>query len=264
MSNSVTVLKTKKAARDAGLRTHVEWLKSEHNHQGTYRWPMVPSRNAVPQIIKGEEFYTRDDCEELVSRTEARRRGLVVPEGTAPVTQLYTRQHNVSQQYDVFRISDCVVKRPRTSRPARTVDLLEAVFAVNRAAKRYRDAARKHYYGRRHGFAGHARLRKESLYHLKDRGILAAVRENRLTYAGSHGGLAVYRGEGYCFHSFLVPEGFATEPGSEHQELIYVESRPRTHREVRLCDAAFTLAGLDSSESGFVRLSSTRNRQPEE
>jgi tellurite resistance protein len=40
-----------------------------------------------------------------------------------------------------------------TIKPAKQVDLLAAIFAVNRSAKRYRDAAETHYRERMHGFA---------------------------------------------------------------------------------------------------------------
>ena len=111
MSDRITQFSTKKAARDAGLRTYEEWLKSERNYQGEYRRPMVPRRDGVPFVVKGSEFYAIEDCEVVISRTEAGRRGLVVPKDASRVTVRYTQCHGVGQHYEVFRISDCVPKR---------------------------------------------------------------------------------------------------------------------------------------------------------
>jgi hypothetical protein len=46
------------------------------------------------------------------------------------------------------------------------VDLLAAIFTVNRAAKRRRDAAQKYYQNGMYGFAGSSRREKETYYSL--------------------------------------------------------------------------------------------------
>src|SRR5690348_6256369 len=58
------------------------------------------------------------------------------------------------------------VRGARESRPQQ-IDLLAAIFAVNRSAKRYRNT--KCYAGRNHSFATRAKEQKELLYELKDR-----------------------------------------------------------------------------------------------
>ena len=47
--------RTKKAARALGYRNHDEWLKKH----------MASRKDARPLVVKGEEFYRREDCEEL-------------------------------------------------------------------------------------------------------------------------------------------------------------------------------------------------------
>ena len=56
-----------------------------------------------------------------------------------------------------------------------------------------------------HGFAVDAGKRKEYLYRLKDAGIAYAYMENRIEPVAINGGWVKYRGEGYCFHSSLLP-----------------------------------------------------------
>src|SRR5207244_1765791 len=91
----------------------------------------------------------------------------------------------------------------------------------------------------------HAKEKKELLYMLKDRGIAAAYVAGRLQYLGKHGGLAIYRGEGYCFHSTLEPVGAATaEDTAATETRIFVEAKPRGATEPRLTDAVETLQSL--------------------
>ncbi len=60
-------------------------------------------RHAVPIAVKGEIFYVREQCEELISRTEAKRRGLFVAKNSEPVKLCNPR----GGRYDGFRVSDC-------------------------------------------------------------------------------------------------------------------------------------------------------------
>ena len=111
---------------------------------------------------------------------------------------------------------------------ATRVDLLAAIFAVNQAA-------------------GRAQEKKEELYALKDRGIARAYREGRLGYQGRHGGLAIYRGEGYCFHSTLEPEDALPPETGRVETAVFVEAKPRGVKEARLIDARLTLEQIDAS-----------------
>ncbi len=86
--------KTKKAARAAGYL-------SESDMRGK---PVAPKQDAVPIVVKGETFYGREQCEQLVSRTAAKRRGLYVAENAEPVKENSQRG---SFLYGVFRLADC-------------------------------------------------------------------------------------------------------------------------------------------------------------
>jgi hypothetical protein len=143
---------------------------------------------------------------------------------------------------------------------SKMVDLLPAIFGVNRTAKRFRGAAQVNYQKRKHGLAGVERVKKEHLYHLKDKGILAAVGAGRLTAVGTHGPLTIYRGEEYCFHSLLRPKGIQLpELGGGP---LYVEQNPHTAGEPRLKDAIFTLESLPAQDASGYEKNSFPPRPP--
>ena len=234
---------TKKQCKERGFRTHDKWI---HRRR-------IPLRDTVGIVVKGETYFREEETEEVVSKTEARRRGLKpVAEHVAEVSG-QVGQGAKSMSWLVYRISDCVPLQTRKKRPPEPVDLLAAMFAVNRSAKRYRDAARAHYHASQHGFAGHSSSRKRELYSLKERGIVAAFRAGRITCEGIHGKLAIYRGEGYCFHSPLLPDGISGATGHDDSPLM-VEAKPRGRSESRLCDAIHTLSSLPKDRDGFREL----------
>ena len=246
---------TKKAAREAGLRTYNEWIR--RRYRGDHRHPVVPRRDAVPVDVKDEEFFAFSDCEALVSRSEAGRRDLAVPKDVEAVTDVRTMRDFGYVCYELFRVSDCVERRQQRVVPPVQIDLLQALFTANKAAKRLRDAAECHYNGGRYGLATNAKHRKDALYALKDRGIVAAYQSSRIALVCVHGRLAVYRGEGYCFHSLLVPAGFdisSVEAADEGAEHVWVDASPKGKGEARLKDAEYTLRSLPICEDGFVRL----------
>lgn len=215
----------------------------------------IPKRSATPTVIKGEAFFTADQLEELVSATEAGRRGLRVPDHGEPVRSLTRRVGEGggrSVTYFVFRVSDCVRKRQYRTIPPKRIDLLVAIFAVSKAAKRQRDAAEKQYNQNNYGFATLAKLTKKALYLLKDCGIAEAVKQGRLRFSGTHGRLAIYTGEGYCFHSTLLP--IEAHAPAHDEPPVRQETAPRKSIEPRLKDAKFTLEMLPSPE-GFTSLS---------
>lgn len=135
-----------------------------------------------------------------------------------------------------------VAKRnaPKEIRPC---DLLAAIFAVNRAAKRWRDTAQKHYQAGSHGLARTAREKKESLYELKDQGIAAAYTAGRINVVERHAGLILYRGEGYCFHSRLEPMELDEIPEGDSAP-IEIEAKPKGAKEPRQIDAIAHLEAL--------------------
>ncbi|MEQ8209813.1 MAG: hypothetical protein RH917_08265 [Lacipirellulaceae bacterium] len=201
-------------------------------------------------LVKGEEFYREQDCEEILSARSAKKRDMRVCKNAIPVMQ----RRGQYCTYDLFRISDCQPKQKRQEIPPVDIDLLKAILAVNRAAKRYRDSSQSHYHNNQHGFAGSDSDKKRHLYYLKDRGIIAAYLEGRLKFEGLHGGLAIYRGEKYFFHSTLIPIAEQVDSGQCQVEYFFKESQPKEASEARLKDAEHTLSSLDVTEEGFDRL----------
>lgn len=135
--------KTKKAAKEAGYRTGEQWQSFHHGCK-------TPKRGATPVLVKGEEFYREQDCEEMLSATAAKKRGMRVRKNAVAVTEKRWERRT----YPVFRISDCEPKQARQEIPPVDIDPLKAILAVNRAAKRYRDSSQSHYHNNQHGFCG--------------------------------------------------------------------------------------------------------------
>ena len=67
--------KTKKAAKQLGLRISMGWLGRS----------LAPRRAELPVHVKGDEFYSEQQCERLMSRTEGRRHRLKLPSEADPV-----------------------------------------------------------------------------------------------------------------------------------------------------------------------------------
>jgi len=148
-------------------------------------------------------------------------------------------------------------KRKRTPKPPQAIDLLQAIFIVTRAAKRSRDAAQTCDEARKAGFASMHRKRQEECYRLKNRGIVEAVHAGLLAPKSLDGKL-MYRGGGYCFHSFMRPVGW--RPSAEAGEDIRIEAKPKSKKEPRLKDAMFTLEACKIDFSGYV---DSRDYQPD-
>jgi hypothetical protein len=157
---------------------------------------------------------------------------------------------------DVAGAQEILSRETKRTRPE--PDLLSAIFAVNRAAKRQRDAAQSHYLHGQHGFARLAREKKEYYYRLKDQGIKEAHRLGLLAPVRIHGQLAFYLGQGYSFHSALKPKGIEL-PTVENDAPITVDSKPQGSKEPRLCDAIALIEAIEASGSNaYERLSVPR------
>lgn len=97
--------KTQKAAREAGLQTAKEWLTEERlAGAGGPRKSKIPCRNAKPTRVKGREFFSVEQCEEVVTPQEAKRRKLCIRREAESVRQFHGRY----EDYPGYRISDCV------------------------------------------------------------------------------------------------------------------------------------------------------------
>ena len=155
-------------------------------------------------------------------------------------------------------------RKKRETAPPKSIDLLLAIFAVNRSAKRHRDSAQTYYQKRKHGFAKKERMIKTELYALKDRGIAAAYAAGRIEASfRCADGLIEYRGEGYCFHSALHPQNVQI-PEVGNAESFRVEAKPRGAKEPKLKDAVFTLKALPEVPENFMRLQPQWHKQETE
>ncbi len=113
-NNDEVAFTTMKAARAAGLRTKDEWIRREKLPDRDWRDGVIPRRDAAPICVKGTEFFRIDQCEEIVSKPEAKRRGLIVPQDAALVKTLHTQYFGRHVAFPGFRLSDCVPKQKRT------------------------------------------------------------------------------------------------------------------------------------------------------
>lgn len=139
-----------------------------------------------------------------------------------------------------------IVAEPVAATPE---NIAAAVFAVNRAAKRRRDAAASAYDAGTHGFAKQHSKEKSALYEQKDRGIAWLASEGHLQPAKIHGSLVVWGGLGYSFHSRLKPRGVELERDAEN--VFRAEAKPAASSHMRIVDAKALLAGLDDRTSRF-------------
>lgn len=93
----------------------------------------------------------------------------------------------------------------RTQDSVRNLDVLAALFTLNRRAKRCRDSAQKYYLAGMHGLASTMRKEKERIYRLKGQALHYLIEEGRLGISGFHrfdGGnwSELLVGDGYSFH----------------------------------------------------------------
>lgn len=241
-------IRTKKKACELGLRTEDGWKKRR----------LMPRIGETPVIVKGAGYYAESQCEPLISKAEGDRRGLTLRNEAVPSHKAHTQK---TGYFNLFRESDFRQKNARTETLARIIDLLEAISVVNRSAKRYRDQAEAHYRDRRHGLAANCRSKKLHYYQLKEKGIAAAIAQGRLSYKGSHIGMAVYAGTGYSFHSCLIP--IEVTELEETDERFFKESCPKSAGEARLKDAVFTLEELSDidNEGDFWRVEPPQFKQ---
>jgi len=93
----------------------------------------------------------------------------------------------------------------RTQDSVRNLDVLAALFTLNRRAKRCRDLARKYYDAGMHGLAGAMRHEKERIYRLKGQALHYLAEEGRLGISGfqrfdDDNWSELLAGDGYSFH----------------------------------------------------------------
>lgn len=130
-------------------------------------------------------------------------------------------------------------------------NVLASIFALNRSAKRFRDAASDAYDRRSWKAASRCSKKKRQLYSLKDRGILFAVKNLWLSPVEISMPLTVYRGGGYCFHSLLMPKGLDLPISEDWTGQI--DAKPKSNSDLRLKDAVFLLERIgEQDQSNFI------------
>lgn len=222
----------------------------------------VPIRCAMPVATYGRlgrPLYLRSDMERVQSRTAWRNDGRkTVPDASPAGWTSYHSGDGFTVAYDLYRISDTVPIVQRKQIPAvafpvtDSARLLQAVFTVNRSAKRHRDAAKRYYSSRCYTFASMSRYRKERMYQLKDAGVVHASRMGLVRPVLAIGLMTEYRSDRYCFHSYLRPIDMPA--GIHHaDDTLYVKSKRASTGEMRVCDAVATLEQLGDDTDGFVR-----------
>jgi len=220
-------IKTLKAARAAGFRKPQDW-----------------QYGGEEILIKGHLLVR--NTEEAISRSAWRAKGFSVLKDAVPHAQVSGHVAGgemgatYSKTWDVFRSDQVKPFTKPTPKPPKEVPILAAVWAINRAAKRYRDVASTYYGKDMHGFAGTASDKKKELYSLKSRVLEHLVAEGQLAHAGTTcfgGGLwaEVVAGGGYTFHRPCPQPEVGLAVVCEQ-----IEARPRETTEPKLKDAIFT------------------------
>jgi hypothetical protein len=143
--------------------------------------------------------------------------------------------------YAVYREDQVEPKRKVSPTPAALIDILAAVWVINRRAKRCRDLASKHHGRRAYGFAGTVKEEKTELYRLKGLAIHHLLADGRLEVVGHHrfpGGnwAEVLQGSGYTFHRPCPPQD-----GANVEDREEIEAKPKETKEPRLKDARHTV-----------------------
>lgn len=132
-------IKTKKAAKEAGLRTYDQWLSRR----------LCPTVDATGITVKGTVFYSEAECEVIRTKTGWSHVGRKVIEGAEPVAYLYYFIPGASDHYAHYRIADTKPKAPRqpVDYPAKFQrrygndieralgDAAKGLFSLNRYAK---------------------------------------------------------------------------------------------------------------------------------
>lgn len=174
----------------------------------------------------------------LYSRRQAEELGLRPRQGAKAASM---RQWQ-GGEYAVYFREDLEPAEPVARREPAAIDLLLAVFTVNRTAKRYRDKATEHFGQGECAFARDAGIMRHRMFELKDRGIMEAWRQGRLVILGKVGPLTYYAGEGYRFNSPWSPRRAGVKEYRGAERLF--EEKPDGCREACLMDARFVLEAL--------------------
>lgn len=221
------------------------WFITSKNNDVTFEVSAAQARSILRANPEHPAWLDNDD--ELVWVT-----WLVLANATVPGS-IFADLDNEWRESCILRVKYVAPNKWEHSPPV-AIDVLAATFAINKSAKRYRDAASTYFQRGMHGLAHHASEVKKLYYKLKDIGVVKAYTDRRLQYCGRHGRLALYRGEGYVFHSTLAPVEEPALVADDDQGALFVCAKPKGSAEARLIDARFTLCAIEVSTIDFHRL----------
>ena len=94
------------------------------------------------------------------------------------------------KEFDLYQISDCIeIKKRKIDINNLTMDdktLSDALYIINKSAKKSRDTKQENYDLGRHGIVSASKTRQSKLYELKDKVIGRLEQQGRLTFLGYH------------------------------------------------------------------------------
>jgi hypothetical protein len=141
----------------------------------------------------------------------------------------------------VYREDQVRPKRVFQPQAPQIIPILSALWAINRAAKRFRDAASSHYAHHQHGLSSFAKEKKQTLYQSKAQALYYLVQDGTLQHSGYHcfsddKWAEVLTGSGFTFHRPCeAPDQLST------RFIGNIQAKPRSAHEPRLCDAIHTV-----------------------
>jgi hypothetical protein len=176
-----------------------------------------------------------------VSKTEWERRGYGVKDCEEPHAIISAHFKGSLKSWPVYREDQVAKNKTVTLIPPREIPLLQALWGINRYAKRCRDSASRYYETGCHGFAKSASKTKGSMYALKSQALHYLLADGVVQIVGFHqfpGGnwAEIIKGGGYTFHRPCPPQEAAGAVVADE-----IEAKPKSVVEPRLKDAIHTI-----------------------
>ena len=224
------MLKTKKAAKEAGFHTREEWFRK-------FRTPL-PSAKAT--IIKSAEYYSKNQTEELYSLTKGQKEIGPLREGSDAVG--VKRLPRRSVRYKVYRESDFIFepKTPRNIRPPQSIDLIDAILKLYETAENFERTSKKANGKSSRRIKKSFRNRAMKLRELLDIGLKMAINQERVMLKGSRRGWHTYQiGDKAIKSRIKPPDWFDTRVNEAKSRFAYEQNR--SNSKCRLVDAIFTV-----------------------
>lgn len=124
----------------------------------------------------------------LKTKTQLKEMGLKPENEDDPAAQFYS--HYYSRRYNLYDTSKCVALKQRTINikelPLTDENIAEALYIINKSAKKSRDTKNAKYWKRDYATVSRAKTRQSKLYQLKDEVISKLMKEQRVEIKGYH------------------------------------------------------------------------------